>query len=69
MEHLRSIGEVVYLKLPYEEVAERLGDLNARGVTLQPGQTIRIYFEDDQFDENTFVVKPYKMLRDTVFLY
>lgn len=40
MEHLRKIGTVVYLRLPYEEVADRLGDLNARGVTLQPGQTL-----------------------------
>ena len=40
MEHLREIGTVVYLKLPLEEVAERLGDLNARGVTLRPGQTL-----------------------------
>lgn len=40
MEHLRAIGTVVYLKLPYEEVESRLGDLNARGVTLSPGQTL-----------------------------
>ena len=40
MEHLRQIGTVVYLKLPLEEVAESLGDLNARGVTLMPGQTL-----------------------------
>ena len=40
MEHLREIGTVVYLKLPLEEVADRLGDLNARGVTLMPGQTL-----------------------------
>lgn len=46
MEHLRKIGTVVYLKLPYEEVAQRLGDLNARGVTLQPGQTLKGLFEE-----------------------
>lgn len=40
MEHLCEIGVVVYLKLPYEEVEERLGDLNARGVTLMPGQDL-----------------------------
>ena len=40
MEHLREIGTVVYLKLPLEAVADRLGDLNARGVTLMPGQTL-----------------------------
>ena len=33
MQHLREISTVVYLKLPYEEVEKRLGDLNARGVT------------------------------------
>ena len=41
MEYLRSTGKVVYLSLPYEEVAERLGDLNARGVTLKDGQTLQ----------------------------
>lgn len=40
MEHLRSIGTVIYLRLPLEDVADRLGDLNARGVTLMPGQTL-----------------------------
>lgn len=46
MAHLREIGTVVYLQLPYEEVAERLGDLNARGVTLQQGQTLKDLFEE-----------------------
>lgn len=46
MEHLRQIGTVVYLQLPYEEVAERLGDLNARGVTLMPGQTLVDLYEE-----------------------
>ena len=27
MTHLSSIGTVIYLKLPYEEIEERLGDL------------------------------------------
>ena len=40
MEHLRQIGTGLYLKLPLEEIADRLGDLNARGVTLMPGQTL-----------------------------
>lgn len=40
MEHLRQIGTVLYLKLPLEEISDRLGNLNARGVTLMPGQTL-----------------------------
>ena len=70
MEHLRLIGQVVYLKLPYEEVADRLGDLNARGVTLMPGQTLR-----DLYEERTPLYEKYahvtidcsgKVLRDVV---
>lgn len=70
MQHLREISTVVYLKLPYEEVEKRLGDLNARGVTLQPGQTLR-----DLYDERTPLYEKYadliidcngKMLRDVV---
>ena len=41
MAHLRKIGWVVYLKLPYEEIEERLGDLHQRGITIEPGETLR----------------------------
>lgn len=40
MRHLKSIGKVVYLKLSYEEIGSRLGDLNERGVVLKEGQTL-----------------------------
>ncbi len=40
MEHLRKTGMIVYLELSYGEIAERLGDLTARGVTLREGQSL-----------------------------
>ena len=46
MQHLGEIGTVIYLKLSYEEIEDRLGDLKARGVTLQPGQTLRDLYEE-----------------------
>lgn len=46
MEHFRSIATVVYLQLPYEEIEERLGDLNERGVTLKPGQDLVALYEE-----------------------
>lgn len=70
MEHFRKIGTVVYLKLPYEEIAERVGDLNARGVSLMPGQTLL-----DLYRERTPLYEKYahitvncegKMLRELV---
>lgn len=48
MEHLRAIGTVVYIRLEYEQIEERLGDLHARGVSMKPGQTLR-----DLYDERT----------------
>lgn len=46
MKHLSQIGVVVYLKLSYEALTERLGDLNARGVTLREGQTLQDLYEE-----------------------
>lgn len=46
MDHLRKIGVVVYLKLPCEEIAHRLGDLNERGVTLRKGQNLEMLYEE-----------------------
>ena len=40
MSHLKEIGTVVYLKLSYEEISNRLGDLHERGVALKPGQSL-----------------------------
>ena len=53
MEHLRKIGKVIYLKLSYEEIEDRLGDLNARGVTLREGQNLMdLYRERTPLYEN-----------------
>ena len=46
MRHLKAIGTVIYLKLSYAQVADRLGDLHARGVTIKPGQTLRDLYDE-----------------------
>ncbi len=46
MEHLRSIGKVVYLKLSLEAVSARLGNLKDRGVLLKEGQTLKDLYEE-----------------------
>ena len=45
MEHLQEISKIVYLRLPYEKLEARLGDLHRRGVVLKPGQTLRDLLE------------------------
>jgi shikimate kinase len=46
MEHLRKIGEVVYLKADFETIQKRLGNLEKRGVALKPGQTLKDLYEE-----------------------
>ncbi len=45
MKHLREIGWVVYIKLPYEEIKARLGDLHKRGITIEPGETLKDLYD------------------------
>lgn len=40
IEHFKKIGIIVYIRLPYEEIANRLGDLTKRGVSIKEGQTL-----------------------------
>ncbi len=46
MRHLKEIGTVVYLKLSFDAIEDRLGDLHARGVTIQPGWTLRDLYHE-----------------------
>lgn len=46
MQKLKEMGTVVYLKLPYEVIARRLGDLKKRGVALKEGFTLKDLYEE-----------------------
>jgi shikimate kinase len=54
MAHLKRDGVALYLKLDYDEVAARLGDLRARGVALRDGQSLR-----DAYDERCKLYEQY----------
>jgi shikimate kinase len=45
MRALKENGIVVYLQLPLDELQTRLGDLDARGVVLEPGQTLAALYQ------------------------
>ncbi len=57
MEHLSEIGTVCYLKLSYESIRDRLGDLAQRGVVLKDGQTLM-----DLYHERTPLYEKYAKL-------
>lgn len=46
MENLKALGIVVYLKISYEELTARLGDVVDRGVVLKEGMTLRDLYDE-----------------------
>lgn len=58
MEHLKEIGTVVYLSLPFGEINKRLSDIKGRGVVLREGQTLK-----DLYEERTVLYERYADVR------
>lgn len=46
MAHLKKIATVIYLRLSYEKLEKRLGNLKNRGVVLREGQTLKDLYEE-----------------------
>ena len=46
MAHLKENGVAVYIRLRYDSVAERLGDLHERGVALRAGQDLKAAYAE-----------------------
>lgn len=54
MQHLHDIGKIVYLKLSYATICNRLGNIRRRGVVLKDGQSMK-----DLYDERTPLYEKY----------
>lgn len=46
MEHLRSIGIIVYIDLSFETLKRRLGNIRQRGVVFREGQTLKSIYDE-----------------------
>lgn len=57
MEHLSKIGKVVYLKVSYEILSERLKDIKGRGVVLAEGQSL-----EDIYNERSPLYEKYAQI-------
>ena len=54
MEHFKKIGQIVYLKAPFEEINRRISNAKNRGVVLKEGQTLK-----DLYDERIKLFEKY----------
>jgi shikimate kinase len=58
MEKYMNEDTVVYIKLPYEEIESRLGNIRRRGVVLKEGQTLM-----DLYEERTVLYEEFSHIR------
>ena len=54
MKHLKSLGNVIYLKVDKEDLFGRLHHIRQRGVVLQPGETL-----DEMYDTRSTLYEKY----------
>ena len=45
MVHLKSMGVVVYLKISFEEMEQRIRNIRTRGIVLLPGQSLQAMYD------------------------
>lgn len=45
MEHMKDLGRVIYLKLPYDVIDERLHNISTRGIAMGEGETLKSLYE------------------------
>jgi shikimate kinase len=72
MNHLKKLGKVVYIKLSYEQIQERLGNLESRGVSIRDGQSLEELYEEriplyEKYADITVVTEGLS-IKDTVAL-
>ena len=46
MQHLKSMGKVIYLHLEYDTMAARIKNIKSRGVVLKSGTTLREMYDE-----------------------
>ena len=46
MAHFKSLGRVVYIRIPFETLEKRLGDYSHRGVVIREGKTLRDMYRE-----------------------
>lgn len=46
MEHLKSLGKIVYLHIGYEDMCSRISNLSTRGVLIKNGESLKDMYEE-----------------------
>ncbi|GMQ61450.1 shikimate kinase [Vallitalea maricola] len=54
MEHLKEMGDIIYLKVSYEEIERRVNNITTRGIAMAKGHTLK-----DVYDQRVKLYEKY----------
>lgn len=54
MEHLKELGDIIYLKVSYEEIERRVNNITTRGIAMAKGHTLK-----DVYDQRVELYEKY----------
>ncbi|WP_304943406.1 shikimate kinase [Vallitalea guaymasensis] len=54
MEHLKKLGDIIYLKVSYEEIERRVNNITTRGIAMAKGHTLK-----DVYDQRVELYEKY----------
>lgn len=71
MNHLKSLGTVVYIEVPFNEIERRVTNIRTRGIVFRPNETLADVYRErkplyERYADITIGVKPDNTIEDTV---
>lgn len=71
MKHLKTMGKVIYIDVPFKEIERRVTNIKTRGIVFHPNETLADVYRErkplyERYADITVSVKPDSTIEDTV---
>lgn len=71
MEHLKSMGKVIFIDVPFKEIERRVTNIKTRGIVFHPNETLADVYRGrkplyERYADITVSVMPDNTIEDTV---
>ncbi len=71
MKHLKTMGKVIYIDVPFKEIERRVTNIKTRGIVFHPNETLADVFRErkplyERYADITVSVTPDSTIEDTV---
>ncbi|MDD2647368.1 MAG: shikimate kinase [Eubacteriales bacterium] len=74
MAHLKQLGRLVYLRVPYHDIEHHILNISTRGIAIRPGQTLFDLYKErtplyEKYADTVFDVKDMSVAKTTEAIY